>query len=91
LAVPAPVIEAARWKLKQRSTDGSFYVWDDAAGETIADGVRREAGLQQIALLEKLAKEQAKAGVTPAPLPEPKKGADPIPQGWYNPEQEVTA
>jgi hypothetical protein len=38
------------------------YVFDAAAkAETIADGLRREAAMQQIALLERLEQAQAKA------------------------------
>ena len=51
------------------------YVFDAAAGETIADGLRREAAMRQIALLERLAKEQAQAEAEAAagetmPVPE---------------------
>jgi hypothetical protein len=40
---------------------GCFFVYDSVKDEVIADGQRREAAMQQLALLEKLARETAKA------------------------------
>jgi hypothetical protein len=44
-------------------TDGLFFLYDAVKDEVIADGQRREAAMQQIALLEKLVRETAKARI----------------------------
>jgi hypothetical protein len=61
LKVPAPIVEPARWVIKQRGTDSLFFILDTLKGETIADGLRRESAQQQVALLEKLARETSEA------------------------------